>query len=203
MKQDQILSFWFGKLSEENRWSEEKSQLWFSSSEELDREIQNAFGEDITHAASGAYSDWEKTPRGRLALILLLDQFPRNIFRGTPQAYQFDALAQKLSLEGIAHGQDQELYPIERQFFYLPLMHAESLALQLISLLVFQKLTQEVAPSIREYFLLAEGYAKRHFETVKTYGRFPHRNAILERPNTEAESVYLAKSSDAYGQTKK
>ncbi|MCB1110641.1 MAG: DUF924 domain-containing protein [Chlamydiia bacterium] len=202
-RQNQILFFWFGKLSEETQWDADKSKLWFSSSEELDREIQETFGEDIERAASGDYQGWENTPRGRLALILLLDQFPRNVFRGTPQAYQFDARAQKLSLEGIAHGQDQELYPIERQFFYLPLMHAESLEHQLLSLFVFQKLTQEVDPSIREHFSLTEGYAKHHFETVRTYGRFPHRNAILERVNTQEEAAYLAASSETYGQTKK
>ena len=197
-KQEQILSFWFGELTTADKWDEEKAQTWFNVSETLDQEIRETFGEDVLKAAAGDYSDWEMAPRGRLALIILLDQFTRNIFRGTPRVYEFDHIARKLTLDGVSLGFDLELYPIERQFFYLPLMHSEDLDLQESSLKLFHALKES---SDHSYFADVETYAKSHAKTIKTFGRFPHRNALLNRENTPAETKHLEDSTATYGQS--
>jgi len=200
-KEQQILEFWFGILEREDEWDPYKAKLWFEGNPTLDQTIRDTFGLDILKAAAGDYDDWKATPQGTLALIILLDQFPRNVFRGTPQAFQFDSLAQSLVINGIESGLDQKLYPIQRHFFYLPLMHAESLDLQELSLLVFKRLKEEALDKNKSYFSSVETYAISHYELIETYGRFPYRNVILNRLNTDAEIEYLKQSTSSYGQT--
>lgn len=200
-KQEEILSFWFGELQNSKEWSQQKARLWFGGNKELDREIDRTFGKDVMKAANGDYADWEGTPRGRLALIILLDQFPRNIFRGTPEAYQFEHIAQRHCIEGVAMQLDQKLYPIERKFFYFPLMHSENIQHQEYALVLFQGLKEAAPESTYVYFSKVEAYAKKYFEIIKTYGRFPHRNVILNRKSTDAEIEYLKQSSSSYGQS--
>src|SRR5690606_32287203 len=132
-----------------------------------------------------------ETPQGRLALIILLDQFPRNMYRETPQAFAFDAKARALTLEGLQAGDDQALRPIERVFFYLPLEHAEDLALQHRCVELFETLAASLPEETRKSFDGFTDFARKHRVIVERFGRFPHRNAILGRESTDEEIAFL------------
>ena len=142
-------------------------------------------------AADGSLDGWRETALGQLALIVLTDQFPRNMYRDTPAAFAFDALARRWCHEGIEAEADRALRPIERVFFYLPLEHSESLADQDLSLSVFRELALEAAPAMRESFDNFASYAVRHHAVIARFGRFPHRNAILGRASTPEEAAFL------------
>jgi uncharacterized protein (DUF924 family) len=124
-------------------------------------------------------------------LIILVDQFPRNIFRGTPEAFAFDSTAQELTLEGLNLGHDQALFPIERVFFYLPLEHAEIVKIQELSVAKFNQLASEAPITLKANFESSADYAVRHYVIIEKFGRFPHRNAILERDSTLEEIEFL------------
>jgi uncharacterized protein (DUF924 family) len=151
-------------------------------------------------AARGEFDSWAASPRRRLALILLFDQVPRNIYRGTAQAFAFDSRALALSFEGLQLAADQALHPVERIFFYLPLEHAESMEAQDASVKAFERLAQE---SPAEWRALLEGtlqYARSHRDIVAKFGRFPHRNQALRRESTTAEIDWLESGADRFGQ---
>jgi len=137
-KQEEILDFWFGTLQEADSLNHEYAKRWFHKNPEFDQWIETSFAEDIFLAEREEYSEWEDSPRGRLALIILFDQFPRNIFRNDLQTYHFDERAIKIALDGVENGQDRMLYAIERQFFYMPFMHSEEIEMQKLSLKLFQ-----------------------------------------------------------------
>jgi len=137
-----ILDFWFGAHAGDSATAQARQQLWWSKNAVIDAEIRERFGPAVAAAAAGAYREWAREPRGRLALILLFDQFPRNIYRETPQAFAHDGLALRLALDGIAAAADRPLRAIERVFCYLPLEHAESLALQERSVALFSGIAE-------------------------------------------------------------
>jgi uncharacterized protein (DUF924 family) len=169
-----VLDFWFREVA---------PRQWFTSSPELDELIRRRFGTWLDEARRGLHDGWAATPRGRLALILVLDQFSRNLFRDSAEAYADDAKAQRLAVEGIEARMDESLTLVERQFFYLPLMHAEDRELQALSVAKFRELEDE-AVRILEF---AEG----HRAAVERFGRFPHRNAQLKRASTAEERAFL------------
>lgn len=173
-----MLEFWFAELAPRD---------WFGGAPELDALIRGRFGGLVTAATEGVLDEWASSPRGRLALIVVLDQFSRNAFRGGPQAFAGDAKAQALSSEGVAAGMDLELGFSERQFFYMPLMHAEDPASQALSLSKFASLRDEAARTYE--------FAVRHAETVERFGRFPARNAALGRESTAEEIRFLGRDS--------
>ena len=135
MRAEDVLEFWFGDGSTAIA---EKKGLWFRASDELDAEIRARFGSAVEAALAGGFGEWLATARGRLALIILLDQFTRNIYRGSGVAFSGDLLAQRYCLDGLERGDDRSLSPYERVFFYLPLEHAEDLALQERSVALFE-----------------------------------------------------------------
>lgn len=187
----EILNFWFGFLPRPNFFPIAKISIWFARTSLEDSQIRDQFLKDIVHAQRGNYNDWRRTPHGRLALILLLDQFPRHIYRNQPQEFMFDRMARALAWEGIQKGDDRHLYPIERAFFYLPFEHAEDLNLQNFSLNLYQRLVAESPASIRpqmEDFLQA---ARISWQQISRFGRFPYRNLILGRDSTPEEIVFL------------
>ncbi len=177
-----VLDFWFTELT---------PQQWFRGGEELDRLMQQRFTPLLQQAERGELDSWAAVPRGCLALILLLDQFTRNIHRGQPQAFVQDPKAQRLVLDGIAQGWDKLLNMGERQFFYMPLMHAEDRALQKLSLQKFREL-RDYADNILQF-------AKDHAAIVDQFGRYPHRNRVLGRENTGPEQEFLANDGNRYG----
>jgi len=188
---ENVLAFWFGPPGSAAAIAGRQRTLWFGKSPANDQAVVERFAATLTAAAAGLLDHWARTPRGRLALVIVLDQFPHHIHRDRPQAFATDAQALVLSLAALAAGEDRQLAPIERVFLYLPLEHAESLDLQERSVLLYEQLAQEAPDDERALFDGFLDYARRHRDVVARFGRFPHRNAILGRPSTPDEIEFL------------
>ena len=169
---DGICQFWFGTGKDDGIVAVEQAALWWSKDPSTDNEIRQRFGGQIELAAKGRLADWKTSPSGRLALILLTDQFPRNIFRPTAQAFAYDHLALEWASSGVEQGFDLELRPIERVFFYLPFEHAESLDRQRQSVELFRKLAGSVPIEWRNSFARFLAFAERHCAVIERFGRF-------------------------------
>ena len=196
---EQVLKFWFG-VQEDGFPIENKSQLWFSGSAEADRIIQSRFGSYIEKALAGNMESWKSTPRGQLALIILLDQFTRSIYRKTPQAFSGDSLAREIAHENIKKGWNKDLSFSERTFIYMPFMHSEELADQELCIELFNELKNEVPDNRKEQIKNSIYFAKDHRDIIARFGRFPHRNKTLRRESTPAERAYLEDGANSYGQ---
>lgn len=192
-KQNQILKFWFG--DDQSDYPVVESKLWFSKQNkayaEFDKYILDTYQKDLVLATIGAYKSWERTPKGRLALILLLDQFPRNMFRGSPMAFAYDKLALTIAKAGIDKGDDQKLNFAERLFFYLPFAHSENLDDQKQSVDLQNKLKNDVPEKLRDIFTEHFRMAQLHKITVEKFSRLSSRNTILERVSTSEELEFL------------
>lgn len=193
-----ILQFWFGNAGDDTATAQAQQKLWWSKNTAVDADIRNRFGDPVENAATGKLDDWTQDARGRLALILLFDQFPRNMYRDTPRAFAYDPLARKLALEGIASGADRELRAIERVFFYLPLEHSESAELQERCVALFTALAAGVPEADRKTFKGYVDYAVRHRDVIHRFGRFPHRNQILGRVSTPEETAFLKQPGSSF-----
>jgi uncharacterized protein (DUF924 family) len=169
-----ILRFWF---------EETHPSQWFQTSADFDNTLRDEFLNDYQLARDGVYDGWKRDGKGCLALCLLLDQFPRNMFRGTPQAFNTDDQALLIARHTVSQGFDKLLEPIERRFIYLPYEHSENLNDQKTCLALFE--------TIKDDDPQGYDYAKRHFDVIARFGRFPHRNAILGRETTPDEQAYL------------
>lgn len=191
MNFDSILEFWFGELKSELDFPSEKSSLWFRGSTETDREIRDRFQFMWQKSSDGAYDTWAKTPRGRLALIILNDQFSRNIYRGDARAFSRDDRALELAIDGVTAMMDRQLYPVERVFFYLPFEHSEDIKNQDMSVTLFTELWSDVPDQMKGSMKEFLRYAEAHRDVIKKFGRFPHRNQILKRKSTPEELEYL------------
>jgi len=196
----QILDFWFSDRELDSPQLDSRMDRWFGANDKLDEQIRREFGALIEQAATGQLDDWSNTARGRLALIILLDQFSRNAYRGTAQAFTHDRKALKLAIEGTMAGDHKNLKAVERMFFFMPLQHAESLKIQEKSVSVFKALAKTVPGTLHETFLMAAEFAELHRDIVAEFGRFPHRNAVLGRPNSSAETAYLSGENSSFGQ---
>ena len=188
---EDILRFWFGEQSDDASIAARQAPLWWQKKPQTDALIRERFETAVKTAAAGALSAWSQTPDGRLALIILLDQFPRNMYRNMPQAFACDPLARGLCLEGLDNGDDLRLRPIERVFFYLPLEHAEDAALQAKSVELFEALDALTQGSGGANLSSYAEFARRHQRIIDRFGRFPHRNAILGRPSSDEEEAFL------------
>lgn len=198
-----ILSFWFGPLKGPTDCNLEKAKLWWGGNETLDREIGELFGERFAEARSGALDAWLDSPRSALALVILLDQFSRNLGRGTPEAFAADPKAQAVCLQAIERGHDTELRPIERGFLYMPLMHAESPELAEQSVARFEMLSEFIKQHCGSDHPDFLPHAKQHADIVQRFGRYPHRNQILGRTSTPEEEAFLAAGGPSFGQQKR
>lgn len=187
----EILDFWFGVLPGADFFPHNKLDVWFARTPEIDRQMRNEYAQDLINVERGEYNYWRETPRGRLALILLLDQFPRHLYRNKPQSFVFDRMAKAIVLEGMQKGDDRELYPIERAFFYLPLEHSEEIYLQNLSINAYKQLLMESPEPIRLHMQDFYYSALLHHQQISRFGRFPHRNVILGRESTPEETVFL------------
>lgn len=197
---ERILSFWFKEHELTAPQIDGRMDIWFGEDPVFDSEIERKFALDVEQASSGDLDYWADQPRGRLALIILLDQFRRNIYRGTAEAFAKDKAALKLCVEGAMQKKDKGLTPIQRVFFYMPLQHAESRKVQAKSVEIFQRLAKAVSPTYRETFETVAQFAELHHDIVQQFGRFPHRNKVLNRKNTPEEEEYLAGDSPTFGQ---
>ena len=195
-----VIEFWFGKLPMQPEDLAECHKLWYGFDAATDALIRDRFGTMVEAAVAGAYRSWENQALSRLALIVVLDQFTRNIHRGRAGAFDGDARALRLALDAIKRGMDCEVDPIPRGFFYLPLQHAEDLAIQERSVRVAERFDAECRAAFG-YFPAAQApYAREHRDIVARFGRFPHRNKALGRDSTAAELAYLAGDAPTYGQ---
>ncbi|PKF51566.1 DUF924 family protein [Enterovibrio nigricans] len=188
----EVLDFWFGD-AEIPSPNEEVKALWFDGVNSADNTIRERFLPHVSMAGEGKLSQWLSSPEGALAHIILLDQFSRNIYRGLSAAFRYDDFALALCKRGMASAQDMALVPVQRAFFYMPLQHSEYLEDQEESLFRFSQLCDEVSEN-DEAGLLENFYrhARSHYDVVKRFGRFPHRNAALGRLSTEEELQWLA-----------
>ena len=188
---EKILEFWFGTFP--NAWTgdESKYEMWFRNGAAYDSEIFSRFGTDYIRAVDGELDNWTESPRGRLALIILLDQFSRHIHRGTAESFAQDEKSQQLSIEGISAGDDLNLHPVERSFFYLPLEHAEDMELQNLSIEAFRQLIQDVPEQYRKPFEASLEWAEKHRYVIERFGRFPELNEILGRESTTEEMAFI------------
>lgn len=185
------LAFWFGRPGDADYC--EPRDMWFRKNDALDLEMKRRFGPLIEQALQGDLQAWDARPGGALARILLLDQFTRNVFRGTPRAFAGDALALAAARAMVAAGTDQALPPHPRGFVYLPFEHAEDLQAQHEAVRLFERLAAQ-APQTDSML----DYAHRHRVIIERFGRFPHRNAILDRPSTEAERAFLREPGSSF-----
>jgi uncharacterized protein (DUF924 family) len=180
---DEILQFWFGDGSDP-----EHERRWFAQDDGFDQSCRNGFLADHERAARGELDSWKAEPSSALALILLLDQFPRNIFRGTPRSFATDSKAFATAKDAVARGFDLALPPGRRAFIYLPFQHSENLDDQHESVRLFRKLAAEHTATAGYV-----EYAEHHLEVIRRFGRFPHRNAVLGRASTPEETAFLSK----------
>jgi len=185
-----ILDFWFGPPGSAER--DRPREVWFKSDPGYDALLRDSFLADQQRAAAGEYDIWTNTPEGSVALLLLLDQLPRNLYRGTAQAFATDARAREIAGITVPRGFDRLLPPVWRWFVYLPFEHSERLADQERSLRLLAAL-----PATPEHDE-AKDYAKRHYDTIKRFGRFPHRNAILGRESTPEEIEFLKQPGSSF-----
>jgi uncharacterized protein (DUF924 family)/2-hydroxychromene-2-carboxylate isomerase len=194
-----LLAFWFGAVHDA-RERETARRRWFASTPEHDALCAARFGGLVAQALRGELDDWQRTARGRLALIILLDQLPRNVFRGSAAAFAGDAKAAAIALVGIASGADRALDWTERAFVYLPLSHAEDRELQARGVAAFESLAAEAPAAERDQLMVWVTFARGHRNLIDRFGRFPHRNHALGREPTATEREYLARDPERFGQ---
>lgn len=200
-----VLEFWFGREPLDATRLAERSTFWYGgdgieAQAARDALIREKLEPLLERASRGEFASWAASPKRRLALIILFDQVPRNAWRGTAAAFAFDREALALTVEGIQLAADAALEPIERIFFYLPLEHAESMEAQEAAVAAFERLVAEVPAELRGYCEYCRDFARRHRDIIRKFGRFPHRNRVLERPDTPAEIEWLAASGETFGQ---
>lgn len=197
---EDILEYWFGDSVRDPSKAPGRMDFWFGADPVRDAEMRERWGELVTAASDGKLDFWARTPRGRLAVLILLDQMRRNIYRGTADAFGRDGRARYLMRDGVSRMMDLKLTPIERLFFYMPLQHAESLDDQELAVDRFLQLEREVASAHKEIFAGFRRYAQKHRDIIARFGRFPHRNAILGRRDTPEEAAWLAGGGERFGQ---
>lgn len=179
---ESVLEFWFTELTPDQ---------WFRGGETVDHLVKQRFSSLLDEVRDGQHHSWADSPEGRLALILVLDQFPRNIYRGTDRSFAYDPKALELTLKGIEEGDDLKLGHDHRAFFYLPLEHSENIEIQDQSVERYANLVLSVPPEQRDSVRHYLDYAWKHYVIIKQFGRYPHRNAILERESTAEEAAFL------------
>jgi uncharacterized protein (DUF924 family) len=200
---EEILAYWFGSLDAEDDIDRSKNDLWWKGGEATDADVRTRFGDLVRRALAGHLDSWAASPRGTMALVILLDQLTRNIGRGTPEAFAGDARALQLSLGAIESGADRKLRLIERQFLYMPLMHAEDREIARRSIEVFERLSRDIQERGFDDFPDSLSHARQHADIVMRFGRYPHRNVILGRSATAEEEAFLAEGGPSFGQAKK
>lgn len=196
---DQILDFWLGDGLAQGWPTQNMNKRWFQGSATLDREISDRFGADVRLAVQGGLRGWESSLPSRLALLLLLDQFTRNVFRGTGQAFDGDARAQQLTLQTLENEEDLQLPWVGRLFLYMPLMHAEDLELQEKSVAYFSKLVADAPEELKPKLQGSLDFAHQHRDIIARFGRFPYRNKACGRVSTPEEDDFL-RTGPRFGQ---
>ncbi len=195
---DGVLSFWFGELDDEGCASPEKVKQWWKKDPAFDALCVQRFGASHRAIASREREDWRSTAKGCLAYIIVLDQFSRNMFRGTPEMFASDAQTQQAVCAALDQGLDKELALHERVFFYMPLMHAEDLDLQEKCIQSFESFSAEFSGELRNKIEGNLDYARQHRDIIARFGRFPHRNKLLGRESTAEEAEFLTQPGSSF-----
>ncbi len=202
---EQILEVWFADVVQNPGLLGKRFDYWFGSDADTadgvrarDEWLTHRFLHDVELASNSQLEGWAQRPRGRLALILLLDQFRRNIFRGSAQAFSHDRMALDLALTGFRVGDDEKLAVPERIFFYMPFQHSESLTIQEQSVKLFERLANDADEASKGVLGEVLRYARLHHDVIQQFGRFPHRNRVLGRVSTDPELAFLSKSSNDF-----
>ena len=189
MDHRRLLDVWFG---------ERARHCWFTVDRAFDEALRRDFAPWVEAALAGELSGWEATPEGSLALILLLDQLPRNLFRASRRAYEGDPAARRIADQSVARGFDRRVPPDRRLFFYLPFQHSEAGADQRRSVKLIGALAADLPPALRDTGRDWLDWAPRHQALIERLGRFPQRNASLGRASTAAEEEYLATTDPGF-----
>jgi uncharacterized protein (DUF924 family) len=196
---EDVLTYWFDGMNQEGVPSPATMDRWFGGTADVDDEIRAGFTSTIEAALAGQLEAWSSTPRGRLALIIVLDQLTRNVYRGTPAAFSGDARAQVHTLAAVDSDEHRQLTSIECNFLYMPFEHAEDAAMQTRAVALYEELLADVSAAARPVYEEALKYAVEHREVIERFGRFPHRNAILGRESTREEREYLEGGGARFG----
>lgn len=197
---EDILGFWFAGPADDAGHIAERIEVWFKVDAAFDATVREQFSDVLERAIAGHFDHWPATARGALALIVMLDQFPRNIYRNTPRAFASDARALAVTRDGIARGIDVELALFERVFFYIPFEHAEDLEAQDRCVHHYRQLLETADPAFHEIAAFCVEAGKAHREVIRRFGRFPHRNPILDREPAREEIEWLKMNADGWGQ---
>jgi uncharacterized protein (DUF924 family) len=195
-----ILDFWFGAAVHDPQQLASNNEIWFSGAPHVDEQIRAQFMPEIEAAASSQLNGWAADPHERLALILVIDQFRRSVYRKTPAAFEQDPIALELTQTGIQARQPFGLALVEQAFYFMPLQHAESLPEQEESVRLFEALHAQAPAALQKTFEGFTYFARLHRDIVQKFGRFPHRNAVLGRASTAAETLYLQGDAPSFGQ---
>ena len=199
---ESILEFWFADNALTPEGYEKRKELWFSVNEEFDSEIRLRFEFQISEAAELCKSGLSSDARQNLARIIATDQFPRNVYRGTAQAFAYDSLALGMTKGMIESGMHEQLSYVERMFVYMPLEHSECLDMQILSVKMFETLVASEDNQFESDSSESIWFAHLHMDIIERFGRFPHRNEILGRESTPEEIEYLASGPENFGQVK-
>lgn len=189
-----VLDFWF----QGETLSDEQVHRWWKKDETVDAWIKQQYAPLIEEVYHHLYEEWGQTAKGRLAAIICLDQFSRNAYRDSAQAFQYDHRAKQLTNEGLALGQDKDLGLLERSFFIMPLMHDEDLASQKRCIAFFEALVADSQGGMRQYFSGSLEFARKHGEIIERFGRYPHRNVLLGRESTQDETLFLQEPGSSF-----
>lgn len=192
VRPDEVLAFWFGAYPLDEAAMLGVQKQWFQKVDRFDQQLRQRFGATLVAALAGQLDGWAQDAEGRLALIVVLDQFTRNAFRDQAASFAGDRQALALALEGLARGDDARLPLMARPFMYLPVEHSEDLAMQDRSVQLFDALPAQAEGEVAQTLAGNADYAHRHRAVIRRFGRFPHRNAVLGRTSTPEERDYLA-----------
>lgn len=195
---DAILDFWFGRPREYLRADDARIRFWFGGAPEVNREIKARFSVEWQQAAEGGLDHWASSQNGLLALVILLDQFSRNLHRDSGRAFACDPQALQFCLSAIDNRRDAGLQPLQRLFLYLPLEHAEDLQMQTLSVEKFSDLAEHAPAGMDKTYRGFLEYAERHKAVIERFGRFPHRNALLGRVSRAEETAFLAQPGSSF-----
>ena len=195
--QERVLSFWLEPKPTTEDELAARQKTWFMGGKELDEQIEREFGAQVESARRGELDDWAATARGRLALVILLDQFTRNLYRGSPQAFASDAKAVALCASGYDANLFEGLDALDHMFLSLPFSHAEDLELQKRAVRHAVHFARGVRPEWKNLTRAGVNFARKHLDVIARFGRFPHRNAVLGRESSAEEKEYLEYLRDA------
>jgi uncharacterized protein (DUF924 family) len=199
---EEIVDFWFGSRPLSADGLAARAAGWFQPDPAFDAEIARRFGELPERAVAGGLDAWAAEPRSALARVLVLDQFPRNLFRGSPRSFAFDAVGLQAASAAVDSSFHERLHAVEASFLFIPFEHAEDLAMQDRCIALFEQLCATCDDSVRPQVENFRGYADRHRTVIRRFGRFPHRNALLGRECTPEEDQYLGGGGETFGDGK-